>query len=167
MIQKATEKAMPKMYVIPDILYAKQAKEEKIRTEKTGWLQEACRVGRAEKRGEGEKWNFKANPLRGDKNSSTKSPTNRRGLKLSNSFSPLIFAFRTPPCGGTFETRILKRNCRNGRLRHLRPQKLNRSALASSNVYSEQADIRAVFSTLSFGLDALLRKLAPEYFSRP
>ena len=66
MIQKATEKAMPKMYVIPDILYAKQAKEEKIRTEKTGWLQEACRVGRAEKRGEGEKSvNFKANPLRG------------------------------------------------------------------------------------------------------
>ena len=34
MIRKATEKAMPKMYIVPDILYAKQAKEEKVRTEK-------------------------------------------------------------------------------------------------------------------------------------
>ena len=33
MIRKATEKAMPKIYAIPNILYAKQAEEEKIRRE--------------------------------------------------------------------------------------------------------------------------------------
>ena len=46
MIRKATEKAMPKMYVVPNILYAKQAKEEKIRTGKN-WMAARSMPGRA------------------------------------------------------------------------------------------------------------------------